>query len=51
MDQDASHGAGHGTEPWQWPESVWRPMIERAGTTALSRAKTITSARGSWGLG
>jgi peptidoglycan/xylan/chitin deacetylase (PgdA/CDA1 family) len=26
MDQDVSHG----TEPWQWPESVWRPMIERA---------------------
>jgi len=25
--------------------------IRRAGTTALSRAKTITSARGSWGLG
>ena len=27
MDEHSQSPAG---EPWQWPESVWRPMIERA---------------------
>lgn len=28
-DTDETPGEGLG-EPWQWPESVWRPMVERA---------------------
>lgn len=42
---DEPHGEGPG-EPWQWPEGVWRPIVERAyGGRSLSPATWPDGAR------